>query len=74
MSIGAILKAIVELPVAIRDIGLMIQGALAKLQAAREEEWLRKGQQLEREIILLKSDKERAEYVKKLQDLRSNQP
>lgn len=74
MSIGAILKAIVELPVAIRDIGLMIQGALAKLQSAREEEWVRKGQQLEREVLLLKSDKERAEYVKKLQDLRSNQP
>lgn len=74
MSIGAILKAIVELPVAIRDIGLMIQGALAKLQSAREDEWVRKGQQLEREALLLKSDKERAEYVKKLQDLRSNQP
>lgn len=70
----ALIKSIIDLPAAIRDLGVMIQGALAKIQEARREEWIREGQKLEREIILLKSDKERAEYVKKLQDLRNNTP
>jgi hypothetical protein len=74
MQIMALIKSLIDLPGAIRDLGVMIQGALAKIQEAREEDWLRKGQQLEREILLLKSDKERAEYVKKLQDLRNNTP
>ena len=74
MQIMALIKSIIDLPGAIRDLGVMIQGALAKIQEARREEWIREGQKLEREVILLKSDKERAEYVKKLQDLRNNTP
>ena len=70
----ALIKSIIDLPAAIRDLGVMIQGALAKIQEARREEWIREGQRLEREIILLKDDKQRAEYVKKLVSMRDNNP
>ena len=64
------LKAIAELPGLIR----LIADGLAELKAAQRAQWIAEGQELERKIIVAKTDKERAAYVKSLSDLLGRMP